>query len=280
MKKIILLVVFCSFMFARANYYASLPYVGYLQYSDNSIKDYGSVEGVYFSILKSPWKAEFDVEGTNIVYKNKTPDLIQGDFSMFLTYYYGYNLLYTFGIHYINSTDQLTDGGKIFKVGVLCYKSFEWNRGIDIYYSDYSNLSTSPKLIQVSPKVGFNFGNYNSTFGSFYTELKADYIQVLENKTENFLDKIYRSIDLTLTNYNGNFTTTLNGWVGNRAYAVENGGFVVNNIGDEQTGGFKVSEEYKVNNVQSIKFEYVYTKFKEDGDANSRTYLLSFNYGF
>jgi hypothetical protein len=281
MKKIFLVgTLFSSLLFANASYYTSLPYLGYIKYTGTTAKKDGNVKGVYFSIFKSPWKVEFDVEGTTITYKDSTADLAQGDFSMFLTYYKGYNLAYNFGVHYIDSTDLLTDGGQVYKLGMLCYKSYEWNKGIDVYYSNYTNLSTSPKLIQISPKIGFNFGDYYSSIGSFYVETKIDYIKVLENQAINNLSKVYRSIDLTLNNYNGKFTTSFNGWVGKRSFAVENGGFIVNNIGDEQNGGFKIAEEYKVNKVQSFKLEYSYTKFKENGNSATRTYLLSFNYGF
>ena len=280
MKKLILSSLLFGSLAMAQTYYDILPYGGYINYSGTTTKDSGYVSGVYFSAFSSPWKTEMDMEHTQIDYTDNTPSLKQNDFSMFLNYYEGYDLQYSFGIHYIDSTDDLTDSGQVYKFGILCYKTYAWNRGVDIYYSNYSNLNTSPKLLQISPKAGINFGDYYSIIGSFYAEIKMDYIKVLKNQRINDLDSVYKSVDFTLNNYNSKFITSLNMWFGKRAYAVENGGFIVNNIGDEQNEGLKISEEYKIDTYSSIKFAYSYTKFKENGNSSSRTYLLSYNYNF
>ena len=279
MKKLLLAGLVCASAIAATSYNV-LPYAGYIDYSGTTTKDNGYVGGVYLSAFKSPWKTEVDAEHTKIYYKNSIPTLKQSDFTLKINYYQGYNLAYNLGFHYINSTDNLTDSGKVFMGGILYYQTLKYNAGIDIYYSDYSNLSTSPKIYQISPKAGINFGDYNSKIGSFYAEVKVDYIKPSHNKSENNLKNSYTSIELTLNNYNGNFTTGINGWIGKRSFAVENGGFIVNNIGNEQTGGIKVSESYKIDKVQSVKAEYSYTKFKENGNSHSQTLLASYSYNF
>jgi len=255
-------------------YYTFLPYVGMLDYSKNTTKDEGYVSGIYFSIFDSPFKTEIDIEQTSISYTDTTSDLAQGDFSLLVHYYKGYNLDYKMGMHYIDSTDTQTDGGMIYTLGILYYKTLSYNYGLDIHYSDYSNLDTSPKILQFTPKVGFNFGNYYSFFGSFYAEAKYYYIQNLDT------DNTYSSSSFELSNYNGKFTTTIGFWSGERIYAVDNGGFIVNNLSNKQTEGFKFSESYKINKISSIKFEYSNTKFEESGEAESSLYLLSYSYSF
>ena len=280
MKKLLLSGLFLGSLAIAQTNYNVLPYAGYIDYSGETTKDNGSVVGVYLSALESSWKTELDVEHTIISYNDNTSDLKQNDFTLLVHYYEGYNFDYKLGIHYIDSTDKVTDTGKIFMAGILYYETLKYNVGIDIYYSDYTNQSTSPRLYQVSPKVGFNFGDYNSAIGSFYTEAKVDYIKVGHNREDNDLKNNYTSFELTLNNYNGAFTTSLNGWIGKRSYAIENGGFIVNNIGNEQTGGFKVSESYAINKISSAKLEYAYTTFKDTGDAKSNTFLASYSYSF
>jgi hypothetical protein len=293
MKKVLLAgLVFGSIAMAQT-YYDVLPYAGYLNYGGSTTKDKGYIGGVYFSATQSPWKTEIDAEHTNISYKSQTetdkfgrtttttqPDLKQTDLTLKVNYYQGDDLVYNAGLHYINTTDTLTDNAKIYMAGVLYYKTAKCNAGIDVYYSDYSNLSISPKLYQISPKVGMNFGDYNSNIGSFYAQAKIDYIKPIKNRSENDLRNSYTSLELNLNNYYGKFTTSINGWIGKRAYAVENSGFIVNNIGNEQTGGMKIAESYKLDKTQSIKFEYSYTKFKDNGNSHLNTYLVSYNYGF
>lgn len=281
MKKLLLAgLLFGSVAMAQQTYYDVLPYAGYINYSGDTIKDKGMVGGVYLSAFQSPWKTEIDAEHTEIKYKDNTPKLTQTDLTLKVNYYEGYNLAYNLGVHYIDTSDALTDKSLIYMAGISYYKTLQYNAGVDLYYSDYSHLKISPTIYQVSPKAGINFGDYNSAIGSFYFETKVDYIRIGKNRRENYLKTSYTSVELTLNNYNGNFTTSISGWGGKRSYAVENGGFIVNNLGNEQTGGFKVSEEYKIDQIQNIKLEYSYTKFKDYGDAKSNTILASYSYSF
>ena len=281
MKKLLLAGLLGSLALAQT-YYSVMPYAGAINYSGDTKKS-GYVGGVYISAFKSPYKTELDLEHTKIKYNDGTPTLNQTDATGIIHYYQGYNLAYKLGIHHIwDKDDALTDKANIFIAGITYYKTLKYNVGADIYYSDYSNLSTSPKLWQITPKAGINFGNYYSKFGSFYAECKIDYIHPSKNRSENNLKSSYTSGELTLSNYKGPFTTTISGWLGKRAFAVDNGGFIVNNLTNEQKGGAKISENYKINKKASVKIEYSYTKYKStlNDNAHSDTYLASFNYNF
>jgi len=279
MRKLLLAGILSVSAMAATSYTTSI-YGGYIDYSGTTTKDEGSVGGIYLSAFESPWKVELDAEHTNIKYKSSIPKLKQTDLTAKINYYQGYNLAYNIGFHYIDTTDKPTDEAKIYMAGILYYKTLKYNAGVDIYYSDYSNLSTSPKLYQISPKAGFNFGNYSSAIGSFYAEAKIDYIAVSKNKDENNLKNSYTSVELTLNNYNGNFTTSISGWSGKRVYAVENNGFVVNNLNNEQKYGFKISENYKIDKAQSVKIEYAHTKFEDNGDSKSNNIIANYSYSF
>jgi len=283
MKKLLLATTLLGSLAMAQTSYSVMPYAGSINYSGDTVKDNGYVGGVYISAFHSPYKIELDAEHTTIKYKDNTPTLNQTDATGIIHYYQGYNLDYKLGMHHIwGKDDKLTDKANIFIAGISYYKTLKYNAGMDIYYSNYNNLSTSPKIWQISPKAGINFGNYYSKFGSFYAQAKVDYISPATNKKENNLKSSYTSGELSLSNYKGPFTTTISGWLGKRVFAVENSGFIVNNLTSEQKGGAKVSESYKINKKTSVKAEYSYTKFKGDttGDAHSSTYLASFNYNF
>jgi hypothetical protein len=281
MKKLLLtgLIGLGSLTMAQT-YYSILTYAGTLTYSGGTTKDNGIVGGIYVSAFKSPYKVELDAEHTKIKYKNNNPTLKQTDLTAIIHYYQGHNLDYKVGIHHILSDDKLTDKANIFAVGILYYKMYTYNTGVDIYYSDYSNLSTSPTLWQITPKAGISFGVYNSKIGSFYAEAKLDYIKPIKNKDENNLKNSYTSGELSLTNYNGNFQTKISGWIGRRSFAVDNGGFVVNNLTSTQKSGAKISELYKINKKSNVKIEYSFTRFEESANSYSRTYLASYSYSF
>ena len=258
--------------YGRSNeYYNILPYMGIMGYTGTTTKSVGVVSGLYLSDFKSPWKTEFDVEYSLIKYKDNTPTLKQNDFTLLVNYFQGYNLAYKFGIHYISSTDELTNLGKIFTLELLYYKTLKYNIGIDYYYSDYSNSTTPTTIKQISPKFGFNIGDYYSAIGSFYIETKIDYIQANKN---------YSSTEFKFNNYNGNFTTSLGIWMGERSFEVAKAGFVVNNSSIKQTGGFSISESYKIDKTSTLKLEYSKTNFEENGNSNSKVILASYSYSF
>ena len=260
----------------KPTYYNVLPYLGYIDYSGSTNKDNGIVGGIYLSATQSPWTTELDVEHTNIKHNDGSDDLRQSDYTMII-HHAENNIAIKGGMHYINSTDDLTDGGKVLIGSIGYYRAYKCNVGMDVYYSDYSNLSTSPTILQFSPKMGVDFGDYYSKVGSFYAQAKIDFIKPLKNKSANNLSSSYTSIEGTLNNYKGRFTTSLSAWVGKRSFAVENSGFIVNNLADEQKGGFKVSENVRLTSKDSVRLEYSYTKLT---DYDTKTIVASYNYKF
>jgi hypothetical protein len=293
--KLALLALVGSLAFGSEN--AFLPYGGVINYSGSTTRDKGNVLGMYMSSYGAPYKTELDLGHTTISYNDGSPDLKQTDFTGIIDCYQGYNWVYKGGIHYISSDDSLTNKGKIFIAGATYYKANKYNMGMDVYYSDYDNESDSPKVWQFTPKAGISFGQYNSDLGSFYAEVKLDYINLTQSVTTtktvgNIMTNTtttttttfkgsYASSQISLSNYKGAFTTSVAFWGGERVYAVDNGGFVVNNLSDKQKGGFKFSEAYKINNKSSVKFEYVYTKFDgELGNSQSKLFSVSYVSGF
>jgi hypothetical protein len=250
-----------------------MPYGSYIDYSGSS-KDDAKLGGVYYSYYKWPFKVEMDGELLNINYKNKIPDWKQRDFTFKTNYFYQQNWAFNVGIHNV-WTKQYSDDykyNKVFFGGIDYYKYLKFNGGIDYYYSDYSDFNVN----QVSPKIGFNFGNYYSKIGSFYLEGKYNYIHISKN---NIAPKTnYNNFDLKLQNFKGYWTTTLKTTLGKFAYKVANDGFVVYNTGDEYKYGYGLSVNYTFKKINNIKFSFERDKFDEN--AYSNIYLLSYSRAF
>ena len=286
MKKIISLGLVTGSLFGAS----IMPYGAYLKY-DNSTKDKGYIGGVYISDFKSPYKFELDLEATKIKYNpvtttttstdpttgqqtttttTTTPsDYNQQDITLIGHKYVGYNLDYKLGLHSLFTDDS---NSYIFIGGVLYYKTLDYNYGCDLYVGKYKGFNT----YQLTPKGGINFGDYNSQYGSFYFEAKANIIKISK---ENIAPKQnYTNFDLKLQNFKGPFTTTLSVNFGKNAYKVAKDGFSVYNLGEEYKGGYELSENYKFSQTSSIKVGISKSSFNED--SNSYVYLLSYSTTF
>ncbi len=251
-----------------------MPYGVYLDYSSNALKDKGYIVGIYGSYKTLPFKFEIDAEHTNIQYKTtiSLDDWKQMDLTLIANYYEGANLAYKAGIHNIWAKQgNDSEYNKVFILGALYYEYLKRNIGIDIYYSDYKGFHVT----QFSPKVGFNFGNYNNLEGSFYMETTYNYIHISNNATNK---NNYSNFDVKLQNFKGPWTTTLNASFGKSAYKVANGGFVVYNLEEEYKYSYGASLNYSLDKTDNIKVEFTksrYTNTNND-DVDSNVYSVSY----
>ena len=271
MKKLLSIAVIASLgISANINL---MPYANYLNYSGSTTKKDGGLAGIYGSYLKSPFKIEMDVEATKLKYNNNTPNYNQHDFTLVGSYFYKNNLTFRAGIHniWVNQADNDASYQKVLFSGVDYYQYLKYNVGVNVYYSTYRHFNVS----QITPKAGYNFGNYYSDAGSFYAEIKADYIHISE---ANYAPKQhYTDVDMKLQNFKGPWTTTLNFSGGKNAYKVANDGFVVYNLGDEYKYSGGLSVNYKFQKTNNIKVSFSRAKFAENNkDAYSSSYGLSY----
>jgi hypothetical protein len=253
-----------------------MPYGAYLDYSSNALKDNGYVLGVYGSLLKKQYKFELDAEHINIKYKKSAnlDDWKQSDLTFIANYYQGYNYAYKAGIHNIwTKQGGNSEYDKVFILGGLYYQYLKYNAGADFYYSDYKDFN----VYQISPSVGFNFGNYNSNTGSFYTEVKYNYIHISNKIKARSNKNNYSNIDIKLQNFKGPWTSTINVSFGKNAYKVANGGFVVYNLGEEYKYNAGLSVQYAIDKNDNIKVSYSRSKYNNGSeDSYSNVYSISY----
>jgi len=255
-----------------------MPYGAYVNYSNKALKDNAYVAGIYASFFKSPFKFEFDAEATKITYKDNTPEWNQQDLTAVVNYYKGYNFAYKIGIHniFINQNGNKDDYDKVFFLGMLYYKYLKYNVGIDIFYSMYDGFNVT----QLSPKIGFNFGNYYSPEGSFYFEARLNQIHISNSNQTPHQD--YTNLDFKLQNFKGPWVTTLKGNFGRNAYKVDNGGFVVYNLGNEYKYSVGLKVNYSLNTYSSVGIGYSVSNYKLNigGNAHSSTVVVEYSRAF
>jgi len=271
MKKLLSIALITSFSLASG--FTIMPYGAYINYSKNTVKDYGYVGGIYFSKFKSPFKIELDAEATKIVYKDNIPDWKQQNLIGVIHFYKGYNWDFKIGMNniFINQDNNPDSYDAVYFGGILYYKYLKYNVGVDYYYSKYDNFHVN----QITPKVGVNFGNYYSDIGSFYFETKVNYIKISGNAGTN--KDNYTNLDVKLQNFQGKWMTEIKGNFGKNAYKVANDGFVVYNLGEEYKYSAGIAIKYYVNRTFSLKVGYTSSKFEENNkDAYSSIYTASF----
>ena len=251
-----------------------MPYGAYLDYSSNALKDNGYVLGVYGSLLKKQYKFELDAEHTNIKYKKSAnlDDWKQTDLTFVANYYKGYNYAFKAGIHNIwTKQGGNNEYDKVFVLGGLYYEYLKYNAGADFYYSDYKDFN----VYQISPKIGFNFGHYNSNTGSFYAEATYNYIHISDKIKAGSNKNNYSNLDIKLQNFKGSWTSTINLSLGKNAYKVANGGFVVYNLGEEYKYSADFSVQYAINKNDNIKVSYSRSKYNNGSeDSYSNVYSI------
>jgi len=276
MKKLLSIALLASLGFSAD--FTVMPYGSYINYS-NSTKDYGYLGGVYASSYKFPFKTEIDGEFLKLKYKDGNPNYYQKDLTFVEHYYFGENYEIHGGIHniFITQANNPDHYQKVLFGGVEYYKYLKCNTGVDYYYSFYRNFHVQ----QITPKIGFNFGNYYSPEGSFYAQAKVNYIHISDKIKAATAKNNYWNTDLKFSNFKGPWTTTLKASLGKNAYKVENGGFVVYNLGEEYkySGGIDIS--YALNKTSALKVGYSRSKFEENNkNAYSNVYVASYSLNF
>ena len=282
MKKTALISIFASLVLAKS--FTVMPYGAYLNYSGGTYKDYGYAAGLYMSYYdvipkyNSGMKWELNLEDDYINYKNNIKDYRSLGSTVIANWYYGYNYAFKAGVNHqkINNSGS-SEHSNVYIFGAKYYKYLKYNVGIDYYKTIYDKPAEKLNINQFSPYVGVNFGNYYSKIGSFYGEIKFNYIysnKYLATK------KRYSNVDILLSNYEGRFTTTLKASLGKTAYKVANGGFVFYNTGDEYKNSYGIDVSYALNKSTSVKVSYSRATFTENSTAHSDTVMLSVTKGF
>ena len=265
-------------------------YGTYINYSGSDVKDYGYSGTAYLSLGDGRENTfQFGYTRTKIKYKS-APDLDQDDFTLAYTNTNGIleNHTFTFGGHYINSDDDLTDGGyTLFFDGTYSSyskaypHSFRWSGGLGFYYTRYPN-TVDFYVFQFTPHTTFKlFSSYKR--GALYLDLTGYSIHVNKSSQVGLSKSNYYSLEGALRYYYGSYDFKLGGWVGQQVFAVKNGGFVVYNLSEKYRGGAEFEAGYTFKNGLRVALNVTYNRYKElptDTNVDQTVITASLGYRF
>ena len=261
-----------------------------LNYSGSDLKDEGYAGTAY--ILVGDGKNHALSAGysyTKIKYKN-APDLNQQDFT--ISYSNTNQLLknhtFTFGLHYIDSDDELTDRGLsfFFDGTYSSYQKaypylFNWSSGIGVYYTRYPN-TIDFYTFQVTPHGTFRLFS-SPRKGALYLDLIGYGIHVSDREEVGIGKSNYYSIEGALRYYYGPYDLKVGGWLGEQVFAVKSSGFVVYNLSEKYKGGATLEAGYTFKSGLRFSLNYTYNRYKElssDNDVNQSVVTVSLGYKF
>ncbi len=233
-----------------------------LDYSNSAIKKDGYVYGIYgYMGIGYYHVLEVGLEHTFINYKGTSDDLDQNDLTFVYTNYSFPNTKIRMGFHYIDSDDKLTDGGYTIILSGGTYQPYKWDANLDFYYTHYKDYelkdgSKGLDVYQFSPNIGFNWGNYY-TFGSFYFKTTATYIR---HSDDVGFGKNFLSLEERISYFKGLFSASVFGWLGERSFFVDNGGFTIFNLKEKYKDGYGASISFTI--MPNLRLTAMATKQK------------------
>lgn len=259
---LILLLAAPSEVLSQSLRFDALFYGGPLIYQSSQIKKSGYSGGLYgyFGIGKyHSMQAEYD--NTLINYKDGT-QLKQNDFTFLYNNFSIPQLKLQFGGHYISTTDPSTDDGFVILGSVQFYKTYLWNMGMTVYFSNYENGNPSFQVCQFSPKIGIGSVQLNSTT---YIYMETQFHAIVLSRLLEGSKRQYYSLEQAVVFTGANWSLRGNGWIGEQMYAVRNGGFTVYNLPEREKGGFGASFRYVSSKKSAITFGLNYQAFQDMG---------------
>jgi len=272
-----LLAISTSFLLARANF-TLMPYYTYAKFSSNDIKKEGHGLGLYASINNYPNKLEFDAEYLDIIFKNGIPEFEENDMTFVYSYFYNTNLTIKGGLHFVSSDYKPSNEGLSALISGVEYKKDKATYGLEGFYSNYSKYQPKDlNIFQLHPYLGYNLLNSNK-YGNLYVMGDYNYIKPKDANLYDGINSSYNSFGAGVEYEKNSWATAVNGWVGKRAFALEDGGFTLYNFSQLYTSAASASVKYKLDKSTNIKLKYSRHNYRNGtvkGYCNSITTSLS-----
>jgi hypothetical protein len=206
---------------------------------------------------------------TRIDYRNGSR-LEQVDVSAAYLHYFSTSLIRVGG-HLIESTDPLTDGGKVLFGSVGLYAPYRWSAGVETAVSRYSAYRDSLAwgsgltVTQVSPSAGFTWGD-GSGYRFLYATIQGYFIRL--SRDVGLEDRSFYSMEATLSYTHGSATFGGFAWHGQQIFAVRQGGFTAYNLPELHTGGYGGSLRYVLTPKSAVTLGVYSERFRDIGFTN------------
>ncbi len=284
MKKTLLLAITtCLFAELSDTVHSSVStYYETKSFSSSVQKDDGVVYGVGADIHynNSAYKITYEHTSTNTKQPPLSEDLVVD--KLFLKYQYELNHEIAFNMNYISIVDDniaITDGGKIFALGISYNLSQSIATNFTQYYSDYDDFNANQSDLRVDFKVDLD--DFDVKISSITKYITLD--EENPNGFTKYAQKSYLTTGLKLHSHYGSYHFGAGAYFGDRVFAIMDDGFKV------QHHAMEITETYalgfgKVFKPFVLRVQYIYQKADElpaqNRDVTVDIYRFVANYKF
>lgn len=238
-----------------------VPYVGYLKYHNNTVKDTATVFGMYQYVgYGLEHLMEFAEDYTKIDQKN-TDDHKQTDLTAVYSNFSIPSWKLRVGGHYMDNNDANSNHTWTGILGAHYIGSYDFDAGIDGFVSKYMSRTPTLWVYQVSPHLGIPF--WREATSSWRNDVTGHWIYHSEDV--GLSDRHFYSVEDAVHYYWDSWTFGGNIWLGKQSYAVRKGGFAIFNLGDEYNAGYGAEVKYAFNLKTALTLKLSRDEFKETG---------------
>lgn len=270
----ILLVLLYTNICAKENTLS--PFIGSTNYY-TSDKDKAYNLGIYFK--SKDIKAVLENKKTIYSSDSNLSDFSQLSFAAKYDFYNKNDLNAYTTINLIHSSNSEYNGISSILVG-LNKELRIFTLGTNLSYSHYSNTYVK-SVIQVSPYIGFSFGDYKSLMGNFYTKIIFDSISPDSNV--GGIKKDYSTYALSITHNKNNFQTLFEYWFKDHIFALHDDGLTIQNYEEVYENSLSLSVLYKFSYNMSFQLSYIkkdYRDYDEQSKSKLKNYMMFLYYKF
>ncbi len=264
------------------------PYITYIKYDGSAVKKDGWVTTLYgsLSFQKGVHVLEWAYGYTHLNYKGSPPSgWNQNDYTLKYTNYQFFPFYGSVGFHYIASPNtDISERAYIWLADIGYIKKYDWTTGVEAAYSDYKYGFNAKQLRIHGGKylwLGYRRGFYFE--GSLYAEnvnkkyvTAAGWAQNTELNKKNFYWLGYG-----ITYFTPKYTVKLNSQIGERAFEVDNGGFVVYNLKERYYSSTSLSGTYRFSKRLSATLQVGMSSYREvETDKRVKVYTVTASVGY
>ncbi len=261
------------------------PYLAMVEFSDTEDKQSAVNLGMYGYYGWDTHSLEADLGLTTFSYTRQDTIFTRGgrystqpitftqqDLTLVYSNYSLKNWKFRTGLHYLSTPDADSDGSLALIGGIGYFRPYYYNIDLDGYYLMMPNQT----VMQLSPRVGYLFGDYFS-YGSFQIRLGADLIR--HEDATVFEDSDFYSGIGELYYYKGKLTASFKVDYGLQYLGLKNNGFLLMYAEERFTASYVAGIEYGISKRSTLMSSVTYRSFNEADNPQQTSTSLGFLLG-
>jgi len=260
------------------------PYYTYTNYDGSLMKKEGWSTALYGYVdYKSEHLFQWGYSYSHINFKSNYSNWNQNDYTVKYTNYQMAPWFGGLGVHFISSPNKdVSEKAAIIVADVGYQIDYDWIAAAEYSYGDYKyGLATQQlrlhggKYFWTAPGKGFFVGGgvrWNHSNKKSVPEI---------GWTQSLRKKNYYSFDYGVNYFTPKWSVWIRSWIGERVFAVDNGGFVVYNLKERYYTTSTISGIYKINPQLLVGLQFDMAFFREvETDARVKAYSLTATLGY